>query len=82
MFETFSFLPPLTDAQIAKQVDYIINNGWTPCLEFAEASNAYVSQGNTVRMGPVAAVSLAGHPATRLPHPPHPLLCSHLAPPP
>jgi hypothetical protein len=26
MFETFSFLPPLSDREIAKQVDYMINN--------------------------------------------------------
>ncbi|GBF99887.1 metal-nicotianamine transporter-like, partial [Raphidocelis subcapitata] len=31
-FETFSYLPPLTDDQISRQVDYIVNNGWTPCL--------------------------------------------------
>lgn len=29
MFETFSFLPPLSDSEIAKQVDYIVNNGWS-----------------------------------------------------
>ena len=29
MFETFSFLPPLTDAEISRQVDYIVNNGWS-----------------------------------------------------
>jgi hypothetical protein len=29
MFETFSFLPPLTDGEITKQVDYIVNNGWS-----------------------------------------------------
>ena len=40
MFETFSFLPPLTDAEITKQVEYITRNGWTPCLEFAEPSQA------------------------------------------
>nr|1UZH_C Chain C, RIBULOSE BISPHOSPHATE CARBOXYLASE SMALL CHAIN 2, RIBULOSE BISPHOSPHATE CARBOXYLASE SMALL CHAIN [Chlamydomonas reinhardtii]1UZH_F Chain F, RIBULOSE BISPHOSPHATE CARBOXYLASE SMALL CHAIN 2, RIBULOSE BISPHOSPHATE CARBOXYLASE SMALL CHAIN [Chlamydomonas reinhardtii]1UZH_I Chain I, RIBULOSE BISPHOSPHATE CARBOXYLASE SMALL CHAIN 2, RIBULOSE BISPHOSPHATE CARBOXYLASE SMALL CHAIN [Chlamydomonas reinhardtii]1UZH_J Chain J, RIBULOSE BISPHOSPHATE CARBOXYLASE SMALL CHAIN 2, RIBULOSE BISPHOSPHATE CAR len=39
MFETFSYLPPLTDEQIAAQVDYIVANGWIPCLEFAEHSN-------------------------------------------
>jgi ribulose-bisphosphate carboxylase small chain len=27
MFETFSFLPPLSDEQIAAQVDYIVANG-------------------------------------------------------
>jgi ribulose-bisphosphate carboxylase small chain len=53
MFETFSYLPPLTDDQIAKQVDYIVNNGWTPCLEFSEPELAYTSNEYTVRMGPV-----------------------------
>ena len=57
MFETFSYLPPLTDDQIAKQVDYIVNNGWTPCLEFSEADLAYTSNEYTVRMGPVTCVS-------------------------
>merc|ERR1712138_199362 len=32
MFETFSFLPPLSDADLTKQVQYLLNNGWTPCL--------------------------------------------------
>ncbi len=27
MFETFSYLPPLSDEQIAAQVDYIVANG-------------------------------------------------------
>jgi len=31
MFETFSFLPPLTDAEISRQVDYIVRNGWSEC---------------------------------------------------
>ena len=30
MFETLSFLPPLTDDQISKQVDYIVQNGRVP----------------------------------------------------
>merc|ERR1711935_90069 len=30
MFETFSFLPPLSDADLSKQVQYLLNNGWTP----------------------------------------------------
>jgi len=50
-FETLSFLPPLTDDQIARQVDYIINNGWVPCLEFSEASHAYVDEIFNVRFG-------------------------------
>jgi len=53
-FETFSYLPPLNDQQIARQVDYIVGNGWVPCLEFSDAANAYVSNTNTVRMGPVS----------------------------
>jgi ribulose-bisphosphate carboxylase small chain len=53
MFETFSYLPPLSDDQIARQVDYIVNNGWTPCLEFSEAELAYISSASTGRMGAV-----------------------------
>jgi ribulose-bisphosphate carboxylase small chain len=53
-FETFSYLPPLTNDQIAKQVDYIVNNGWTPCLEFAEANLAYAGNETTIRFGAVA----------------------------
>lgn len=33
MYETFSFLPPLSEQEISRQVDYIIGNGWAPCLE-------------------------------------------------
>lgn len=36
------------------QVDYIVGNGWTPCLEFADPEHAYVSNENVVRFGPVA----------------------------
>ncbi len=31
MFETFSYLPPLSDEAIAKQVDYIVSNGEPLC---------------------------------------------------
>ncbi|CAL6436575.1 unnamed protein product [Bathycoccus prasinos] len=41
MFETFSFLPPLSDADLGKQVQYLLNNGWTPCLEFEDPAHAY-----------------------------------------
>jgi ribulose-bisphosphate carboxylase small chain len=50
-FETFSFLPALSDDEITKQVDYIVRNGWTPCLEFSEPETAYVGSANTERMG-------------------------------
>jgi hypothetical protein len=49
-FETFSYLPPLTTDQISRQVDYIVRNGWTPCLEFADAATAYVSNENVIRI--------------------------------
>lgn len=51
MFETFSFLPPLSDREIANQVDYIIANGWTPCLEFADSDCAYVQDKSQARFG-------------------------------
>ena len=51
MFETFSFLPPLSDREIASQVDYIIANGWTPCLEFADTDCAYVQDKSQARFG-------------------------------
>lgn len=57
MFETFSYLPPLTDGEIARQVDYMVNNRQVPCLEFAPADLAYSSNANTVRMGAVSCVS-------------------------
>merc|ERR1711966_281014 len=40
-FETFSFLPPLSDQEIARQVQYLINNGWAPCIEFEGAGKGY-----------------------------------------
>eukprot|EP00878_Enallax_costatus_P000330 GHUV01000407.1.p1 GENE.GHUV01000407.1~~GHUV01000407.1.p1 ORF type:complete len:184 (+),score=40.76 GHUV01000407.1:55-552(+) len=55
MFETFSYLPPLSDDQIARQVDYIVNNGYTPCLEFSMPEDAYVSSGSSIRFGAVSA---------------------------
>lgn len=33
-FETLSYLPPLSDESIAKEVDYMLKKGWIPCLEF------------------------------------------------
>jgi ribulose-bisphosphate carboxylase small chain len=53
-FETLSYLPPLTPEQISAQVDYMLRNGWIPCLEFAPQDMAYVDSRNTVRFGPVA----------------------------
>ncbi len=55
-YETFSYLPPLSAEQIAKQVNYVIQNGWTPALEFADPAQSFVSNENCVRFGPVASV--------------------------
>ena len=55
-FETLSYLPPLTNDQISKQVDYMVGNGWTPCLEFAEPDFAYVESRETIRFGAVSSV--------------------------
>ncbi|ERH96370.1 Ribulose-1,5-bisphosphate carboxylase small subunit [Bacillus thuringiensis T01-328] len=30
-FETLSYLPTLTDQQLAREVDYLIRSGWIPC---------------------------------------------------
>ncbi|KAJ1277925.1 hypothetical protein BS78_04G040000 [Paspalum vaginatum] len=33
-YETLSYLPPLTEESIAREVDFIMAKGWVPCLEF------------------------------------------------
>lgn len=33
-FETFSYLPDLTNEQLLKEIDYLLRSGWVPCLEF------------------------------------------------
>jgi ribulose-bisphosphate carboxylase small chain len=35
-YETLSYLPPLTDQQIAKQIDYMLSQGYIPAIEFEE----------------------------------------------
>ncbi|MCA0772441.1 ribulose-1,5-bisphosphate carboxylase small subunit [Vibrio vulnificus] len=34
-FETLSYLPPLTEAQLAKEIDYLLRSGWVACIEFS-----------------------------------------------
>ena len=60
-FETFSFLPPLDDGEISRQVEYIIANGWTPCLEFAEQDCAYVKSVANIRFGNSASAVRSFH---------------------
>ena len=44
-FETLSYLPPLTREQLIKEVEYLIRNGWVPCLEF-EVKDGFVYRQN------------------------------------
>ena len=39
-FETFSYLPAMSDAEIRKQVQYIVQCGWNPAIEHSEPENA------------------------------------------
>ena len=43
-----SYLPQLSADDIRKQIDYMIRNKWTPCLEFSEDGEIYLN----TRMGP------------------------------
>ena len=42
-FETFSYLPPLSDAELLKQVQYLISNKYNPCIEFEFPDKAYAA---------------------------------------
>ncbi len=35
-FETFSYLPAMTEKEIKKQVEYLISKGWNPAIEHTE----------------------------------------------
>jgi len=35
-YETLSYLPPLTDQQIVKQIQYLFDQGYIPAVEFEE----------------------------------------------
>ncbi len=37
---TFSYLPPMSDDEIRKQVEYIVQQGWNPGIEHSEPENA------------------------------------------
>jgi len=41
-YETLSYLPPLTDAQISRQIQYMLDNGYIPAVEFNETSDPEV----------------------------------------
>ncbi|KAI4352225.1 hypothetical protein L6164_006498 [Bauhinia variegata] len=44
-FETLSYLPPLTQEQLLKEIEYLLRNKWVPCLEF-ELKDAFVHRAN------------------------------------
>ena len=35
-FETFSYMPPLSAAEMRKQVKFIVSKGWNPAIEHTE----------------------------------------------
>lgn len=39
-FETFSYLPPLSDESTRAQIQYIVDKGWNPGIEHTEPENA------------------------------------------
>lgn len=39
-YETLSYLPPLSDQQIARQIQYMLEQGFIPGVEFSESSAA------------------------------------------
>ncbi|MDJ0701895.1 MAG: ribulose bisphosphate carboxylase small subunit [Leptolyngbyaceae cyanobacterium MO_188.B28] len=41
-YETLSYLPPLTDAQIERQIQFILKMGYIPAVEFNETSDPEV----------------------------------------
>jgi len=47
-YETLSYLPQLSNEAIKKQIDFMIKNRWTPCLEINDDGDIYL---NTA-MGP------------------------------
>ena len=34
--ETFSYLPTMTETQVLSQIQYILDNGWIPGIEYTE----------------------------------------------
>merc|ERR1712130_429223 len=43
-YECLSYLPPLSDEDIAKQVVYLVNQGWSPMVEFSSQELADTTQ--------------------------------------
>merc|ERR1719478_1828165 len=39
-----------TNQEIAKQVQYLVNNGWVPCVEFANQEDGFAIGGNSANV--------------------------------
>jgi len=50
-YENLSYLPQLTPEQTAAQVQYLLNNGWSPCIEFAVGEDQTLVQ-QSLQCGP------------------------------
>ncbi|KAK9742504.1 hypothetical protein RND81_03G177700 [Saponaria officinalis] len=44
-FETLSYLPPLSQESLLKEINYLLIKGWVPCVEF-EVGEAFVYREN------------------------------------
>ncbi|CAA6665398.1 unnamed protein product [Spirodela intermedia] len=40
-FETLSYLPDLSTEALVKEIEYLLQNNWVPCLEFAKEGFVY-----------------------------------------
>jgi len=47
-YETFGYLPQLTNEDIMKQIRFMLANNWAPALEFSDDGDVYLN----TRMGP------------------------------
>uniref|UniRef100_A0ACD6AQY7 Uncharacterized protein n=1 Tax=Avena sativa TaxID=4498 RepID=A0ACD6AQY7_AVESA len=46
-FETLSYLPPLSEEALLKQIDFLIRSKWVPCLEFSKVGFIFREHGST-----------------------------------
>ncbi|KAL9231329.1 hypothetical protein vseg_006569 [Gypsophila vaccaria] len=49
-FETLSYLPPLSEESLLKEINYLLIKGWVPCIEF-EVGTAFVYRENNKSPG-------------------------------
>jgi ribulose-bisphosphate carboxylase small chain len=57
-YGTFSYLPPMTPAQVRRQVEYVLARGWSPAIEHTEpggATGAYWSMWKLPMFGETSA---------------------------